>query len=77
MQQASQRRGKGQKNRGIDVNTFNHESSRIFFTREKSPFTCFFDGGEEKNFQFFSSPPSKKQSSNPLGWGGGLFDELF
>jgi hypothetical protein len=38
--------------------------------REKSPSPVFFDGGKEKNFQFFSLPPSKKQVVILLGCGG-------
>jgi hypothetical protein len=38
--------------------------------REKSPVTDFFDGGDEKNFQFFSSPPSKKSVVIPLECSG-------
>jgi len=33
---------------------------RFFHTR-KIPFYLFFDGGEEKNWKFFSSPPSKNR----------------
>jgi len=35
-------------------------SSNGFPPHPKEITTCFFDGGDEKNFQFFSSPPSKK-----------------
>jgi len=49
----------------------------LFSCENNPPFTCVFDGGEEKNWKFFSSPPSKTQVVISLGWGGELFDERF
>jgi len=54
-----------------------HESSRIFLILEKSPFHIFFDGGEEEKLEIFLFTTIKKYVVISLGWGGGLFDELF
>src|SRR6266700_483047 len=64
------------KTRSISTQRKGSPTVSDFFTREKFPFTCFLMVVKRK-IGNFSLHHHQKTGSNPLGWGGRLFDKLF